>query len=362
MKSRRPFWTATAGAIGLLALALGYAGLGAAQSPPARIAFQIATGSTSGTYFPVGQMIAGVISHPPGVGRCEREGVCGPPGLIATARASEGSIANTLAVDSGRADSALAQADVVAEAVAGRGVFKSAGPRTKLRVIANLYPENVHLVVRKDAGIAGVADLRGRRVSISTEGSGTIATARALLAAYGLSERRIMPNYDSADRAAQLLEAGELDAFFFVGGAPVTLISELVGRGAAELAPIDGAGRERLLAEQAHLQAGEIPAGTYAGYDRIPTVAVGALWIVNADVSDDLVYALTRALLNPANRARLVAGHDKGRFIAPETAVRGASAPFHPGAVRYYAEIGLVPEGPEIPRQPMPIAKPEIPS
>src|ERR1700709_1387201 len=89
--------------------------LGPAEALSQRISFQILTGSTGGTYFPVGQLIAGLISHPPGVDRCEGSDVCGPPGLIMTARTSDGAVANVLAVNSGRAESGLAQSDVVAQ-------------------------------------------------------------------------------------------------------------------------------------------------------------------------------------------------------------------------------------------------------
>jgi TRAP-type uncharacterized transport system substrate-binding protein len=90
-----------------------------------RIDFKIATGSSSGTYFPIGQMLASLISHPPGVARCEAEGRCGPVGLFAAARASEGSIANARAVNEGRVTSGLAQADIAADAYEGRGAFKA---------------------------------------------------------------------------------------------------------------------------------------------------------------------------------------------------------------------------------------------
>jgi len=353
MRPRLAGWTAIAGGATLLA-ALIFLAIqpGAAQGGPVRVAFQIVTGSISGTYFPVGQMIAGLVSHPPGIGRCEAAGVCGPPGLIVSARASEGSIANVFAVNSRRADSGLAQADVVALAVAGAGPFKAAGATRDLRVIANLYPESVHLVAAAKAGIASVEGLRGKRVSLSTESSGTIATARAVLSAYRLTEKRIKPNYDTADRAARLLEKGELDAFFFVGGAPVRLIEDLIARGLATLVPIDGKGRERLLADQNFLVADTILAGAYPGLGGVDTVSVGALWIVNARASDDLVYAIAKALYNPANRVLLDAAHAKGGLIRIARATEGVSAPFHPGATKFYREVGALPP------LPVPVPKP----
>src|SRR5262245_34980201 len=196
-----------AGTVFALGLIVAFAARVGAQSfeSPQRIAFQISTGSTTGSYFPVGQLLAQLLSHPPGVGRCQAADACGPAGLIVSTRASEGSIANVLAVNSGNVSSGIAQSDVVALAVAGKGPFVRTGPVRQLRVIANLYGEDIHLLAAKNANIKSVADLRGKRVSLSPEGSGTINTARAILAAYRLSERSITPNYESAERAGDLL-------------------------------------------------------------------------------------------------------------------------------------------------------------
>src|ERR1700712_5540285 len=146
---------------GMLILAAGPA---AALSQ--RISFQILTGSTGGTYFPVGQLIAGLISHPPGVDRCESSDVCGPAGLIISARTSDGAVANVLAVNSGRAESGLAQGDVVAQAVAGAGTFKKAGKQSQVRALAGLFTEDVHLIVLRQGKIDKIADLKGKRVSL----------------------------------------------------------------------------------------------------------------------------------------------------------------------------------------------------
>ncbi len=222
--------------------------LGSAQSLSPRISFQILTGSTGGTYFPVGQLIAGLLSHPPGVDRCETQPVCGPSGVIISARTSEGAVANVLAVNAGRAESGLAQGDVVAQAVAGQGAFAKSGKQSALRVIADLFPEDVHLLVARKAKIASVADLKGKRVSLGAESSGTSVTARAILAAYGVSEKRLKARHDATDIDVQLMSQGKLDAFFFVGGRPVALVDDLLRRGIARLVPIDRAGRDRLIA------------------------------------------------------------------------------------------------------------------
>src|SRR5580700_3288167 len=120
MKQRFPALIGFAGFSALVLAALVFGFLpGAADTPPARISFQIATGSTAGTFFPVGEAIAGLISHPPGVDRCNTDNVCGPAGLIVSTRASEGAVDNLIAVNRGDVESSLAQSDAVAAAVKG---------------------------------------------------------------------------------------------------------------------------------------------------------------------------------------------------------------------------------------------------
>jgi TRAP transporter TAXI family solute receptor len=168
-------------AASMLALAgFAFVSFGAAQTSVQHISFVLATGSTGGTYFPVGQAIAEIISHPPGVARCDIAELCGPPGLVATIRSSQGSVANVLDVDADRADSALAQSDIVFEALAGKGDFRDTGPQSHVRVIADLFPEEVHLVAARGADIRSVSELKGKRVAMGTNGSGTSSTALRL--------------------------------------------------------------------------------------------------------------------------------------------------------------------------------------
>ncbi|HWD27035.1 MAG TPA: TAXI family TRAP transporter solute-binding subunit [Rhizomicrobium sp.] len=340
MTPRRIASLAAALAATLLVGALIAADLGSAQtlgptSGITRITFQILTGSTGGTYFPVGQLMAGLLSHPPGVDRCENGDACGPPGLIISARSSDGAVENVLAVNAGRAESGLAQGDVIAQAVAGTGPFRKSGKQANVRVIADLFVEDVHLLVAKNAKIAGVADLKGKRVSLGADSSGTAVTARAVLGAYGIGEWRMKMQHDSTDVAAALLQKGQLDAFFFVGGSPVALVQDLIERGVARLVPIDGKGRDKLLKSVPALATGVIPAGTYRGTPAIQTVSLHALWIVGARQPEPLVYGLTRALFNSANRDPLSANHSAGQ-IRLATATVALPAPLHPGALRYY--------------------------
>jgi TRAP transporter TAXI family solute receptor len=333
-------------ALGAFALALALVlGLGTTPGLAQRISFVIATGPTGGTYFPIGQAIAGIISHPHGVDRCDMQGVCGPNGLIASVQTSAGSVENVTDVNSGRVDSGLTQADVVREAVKGEGPFAKTGALKHLTVIAALFPEEVHVVASKASGITTIAQLRGRRVSLGDEDSGTAVTARAVLAAWRISEWRIDAHHMASDTAADALDKGKIDAFFFVGGAPVGLVSDLIARGRAVLVPIDGAGRKRLLAEDPVLSADVIPASTYAGAPATQTVSTRALWVVNDSTSNDTVYGIARALFNPANRTRLDQSHPSAKLIRLDTASANLPAPLHPGAARFYREMGKRPDG-----------------
>lgn len=306
---------------------------------PERIAFQIATGSSSGTYFPIGQMLASLISHPAGVARCEEEGRCGPMGLIAAARASEGSIANVRAVNEGRVTSGLAQADIAAAAAAGTGAFKDSGKAENLRAIAALFPETVHIVVFTDSPIVAIKDLRRKRVSIDAAGSGTNATARLILSAFKLNEKRVTFSFENAERSLEMMQKGELDAFFFVGGAPLGVVEELAAQGKIRLIPVEGKEIDKLVTEAPYLTKADIPEGTYVNVPAVATLEVRAIWLVNAQVPDDLVYEIVRALFNPGNRGLLDSGHAKGKLIRLETARDGLPVQLHPGAQRFYDEV-----------------------
>ena len=342
---RRAVWTMAAGLVlPVLALVWLAANLGPAEAVSQRVSFQILTGSTGGTYFPVGQIIAGLISHPPGVDRCESAPVCGPSGLIMTARTSDGAVANVLAVNAGRADSGFAQGDVVADAVSGKGAFLAAGKQRDVRVIADLFPEDVHLIVARDAKIASVADLKGKRVSLGVETSGTSVTVKAILAAYNIPVRRLKAQHNPVDFDAQLMQKGQLDAFFLVGGRPVALVTDMLNRGVAKLVPIDGKGRDKLLKTVPSLNADVIPANTYRGQPAVQTVSVRALWIVNAKTPDNLVYGITRSLFASVNRAALQDGIHNAAWIRVDNAAQNLPAPLHPGALRFYKETGHAPK------------------
>ena len=341
---RRSLWTNAALILAaLIAAILYWRGTEVLTGDVAKVKFfLIGTGSTGGTYFPVGEALAAVISHPPGSDPCVEGSRCGVRNLLAVVKSTAGSVANARNVADGRLDSALVQANVLARAFEGEGEFKNEQARSNLRVIANLYPEAVHLVVARGLGIEKVADLKGRRVSIGPKGSGTRADARQILKAYGLTPRTVDLVEEGASRSAQMILSGELDAFFLVTGAPARSIADLTARDAVDLLSIEGAPADNLRLDYPFLTSREITAGTYRDIPAVRTLSVGALWVVSAQADDQLIYDITRALFDPANSKILRSAHAKGHFISLETAVTGVPILLHPGAERFYIEAGIL--------------------
>lgn len=303
--------------------------------------FKIATGTTAGTYFPIGEALAAMISHPSGSGRCINAAQCGPEGMLAVAQTSDGSIRNVTAVDDGRVASALAQADLVDAAYRGRAPFTPGKALTHLRVIASLYPEAVHLVVAKGSAIRDAADLQGKAVSVGLTGSGTQPTAMTVLKAVGLNRRTVEILELGVFDAADMLRADGLDAFFFVGGAPLALINDLSSRGEVGLVPLSGPAFDALRTRQPLFGQITIPAQIYSRPEDVQTLSVNALWIVSADISEERIYQITRALWHESNREVLLNSHEQAGYITLESALTGLPIPLHPGAERYYREAGL---------------------
>lgn len=302
------------------------AGAALAQAPAF---FRIGTGGTAGTYYPVAGMIANAISE--------------PPALVATAVASNGSVANVNSIVSGATESGFSQADVAFWAYSGTGIWDGKPKVEELRAIANLYPESVHVVARK--GVAkSIADLKGKKVSLDEPGSGTLVNARAILGAFGVTEKDISPEFLKPNQAAEKLKDGSVDAFFFTGGTPAAAISELASTGSGiEILPIDGDGAAKLKASFPFFADDTIPADTYKGIGAVKTVSVGAHWYTSAKIPEEVVYRVTKGLWSDKTRAVLDAGHAKGKVIRKETALTGlGGVPLHPGAARFYKEAGLL--------------------
>ena len=291
--------------------------------------FRIGTGGTAGTYYPVGGMIANAVSQP---GK-----------IVATAAATNGSVANVNGISGGSLESGFSQSDVATWAQKGTGIFEGKPHVPGLRMIANLYPETIHVVVKKGSGIKSVADLKGKRVALDEPGSGTLINARLVLAAYGVQEADIKPEYITPNQAGDKMKDGSLDAFFFTGGAPAGAIAELASAGSGiELLPIDGPQAQGLRMASPFFANDTIPADTYKGVAAVNTLAVGAQWVTSDKADAETVYLITKALFSDATQKTLQSGHPKGKMITLKNAVQGVGIPFHPGAERFYKEAGAL--------------------
>jgi uncharacterized protein len=304
--------------------------------------FRIGAAATSGTFFEIGGVIAGAISKPAGSPPCEHGGNCGVSGLVAVTQATQGSVENLRLVAAGQIESGIAQSDIVGWAYAGTGMFAGDGPKKNLRAIASLFPESLQLVVRDDSAIRTLADVRGKHISLGQSGSGTLADARILLAAAGLTEKDLSAEYLRPGTAAANVTNSTLDGFFLIGGVPVPAIRELAAAVPMRLIPVDAETLAKMRQSSTAYHRSVIPPGTYPGIGvETPSIGFNALWIVSADAPDDLIYAITKALWNAATR-RLLEAHDPlGRQVRLEDALDGLSVPLHAGAKRFYREAGL---------------------
>ena len=330
--------------------------------------FRIGTAAITGTYFQIGGVLASAISKPPGSRDCSRGGSCGVNGLVAVAQATQGSIQNVLAIASGQLEAGLVQSDVAYWAYSGaippakrcgNGKGEAAGrnigmallaghaPLKDLRAIAALYPEDVHVVVRAEGGIRAFRDLKGKRVALGEPESGTLADARLVLEAAGLSECDVKAEYLRLSEAAEGLVQGRIDAFFMVGGYPVPAISDVANSTPIRLVPLPRSVGEKLAEKYSFLHPDTIPAGTYPGVEEeVSTLSTTALWIVRAEIDADLIHAITKALWSDATRHLLDGTHPVGKRIRLPTALDGVAVPLHPGAAQFYREAGIkIPDG-----------------
>ena len=313
-----------------------------AQSPTF---FRIGTGGAGGTYFPIGGTIANGISAPPGARPCDKGGQCGVPGLIAIAQSTTASVFNNTAVQNGELEAGLAAADVTRSMYLGEGKFEGK-PHPKLRVIANLFPEDLHLVLPKGQSIGDLGDLAGKRVGIAQAGSGTQVAVLQMLEAWGVTR----DNMDEAElnnsQSAERLADGQLDAYFYAAGWPVAAMVQLASTKGMSLHSFTEADMAKINEIIPAYIPSKIPGGVYEGIDSDTlTPAVSALLNVSSDLDEELVYGITKALWNDNTRKLLDNGHPKGKLITPDTALAGVEAlgvPLHPGAERFYKEVGLL--------------------
>jgi len=287
----------------------------------------LATGGTSGTYYPFGGAIANIWNT-----KLENMNV--------TAQATGASAENLRLINKGEAEFATVQNDVMDYAYHGTDMF--AGEKLEnIMTIGTLYPEVVQIAVSKDSGITSVADFRGKRISVGDAGSGVEFNAKQILEGYGLSFDDIKKSNLSFKESAEGIQNGTLDGCFITAGVPNSALQELAFTAGLVLIPVSGDAADFICSKYSYYTQTSIPGGTYKGTDSdTPALAIKATLAVSSKLDEDTVYNMTKVLFE--NLDVLAQAHAKGKEVSPESAVTGVSVPFHPGAAKYYKEIGLL--------------------
>lgn len=280
------------------------------------------TGGEQGTYYRFGGVLA--------------EKIAATTGTKLNVTASAGSVENIEAIQSGDAKFALVQSDVLAYAVEGTRVFEKKAD--KVTAVADLYKEQIQIVTM-DPNLKTVADLKGKNVSIGAEGSGVYFNAIDVLEAYGLTEKDITPSYKSFGDSVDALQSGKIDAAFVVAGAPTSAVSGLAATTDVYLIGLDDEHIDKLIAASPHYTKEVISSKTYNTSSDINTVAVGAVLVANADVSEDDVYNVVSGIYG--NVAEITKLHSKGAELVLENAAKVTSAPYHSGAAKFFGENGI---------------------
>ena len=291
----------------------------------------IATGGTGGVYYPYGGAIARVISEH-------------LAGVEVTAEVTAASVDNLKLIRDHKSDIAFTLADTLDDAIKGRGAFTGRGA-VPVRALAVLYSNYTHLVAHGASGVSRVADLTGKHVSLGAAGSGTELIATRILRAVGLDPGRdLSPVNLGVSQSVDALKDGKIDAFFWSGGVPTAAVLDLVNTPGSRwrLVPNDDVIESLQSTYGASLYSRlSVPSAAYAGLPAdVAVVGVSNLLVVNQEMSEQLAYDITRMLFE--HQAELIAVHPEAARLSLTTASTGSPAPFHPGALRYYRECGVL--------------------
>ncbi|WP_301102600.1 TAXI family TRAP transporter solute-binding subunit [Propionivibrio sp.] len=287
----------------------------------------ILTGGTSGVYYPLGVALSQIYSK-------------AIPGSKTAVQATKASAENLNLLQAGRGEAAISLGDSLSDAWKGNEEASFKTPLKKLRTIAALYPNYIHFVAAADSGIKSLADIKGKRISVGAPKSGTELNVREILKAAGLSYKDFSKvEYLSYAESVELMKNRQLD---------VTLLSS--GLGVAALRDLATAQKVVFLTIPADIvskindpafQVGVIPAKTYEGQDAdVSTISVQNYLVTHEGVSTETVYAMTKSMFE--NLDQMVAAHSAAKAIKRENAAKAPPAPLHPGAEKYYREVGLL--------------------
>ncbi|MEZ5661225.1 MAG: TAXI family TRAP transporter solute-binding subunit [Burkholderiaceae bacterium] len=326
----------------LRALALGLAGIGFLTSASAagsgvddgsaanrgQRLVTIGSGEFGGVYFPAAGALCRLLN---------RE--TGRHGIRCVAEPSRGSLQNVADLIDDRTDFGIVQTDIQADAVQGRGRFAIQGPQRQLRALFALHAEPITVLARLDAAGADFTDLLAHRVALGQPASGTRATLSMLLEALSIKESEFAEVRDYGPlMAGNALCENRIDAFAYVVGHPNHLVRGVSESCAIRIVAIRGSAVSALLADRPYMTPAKVPGGLYVGVDEpVSTIGVRASLLTTERTSERMAYELTRAV--GENLAALGELHPALAGLRIEDLRAGLTAPLHPGAARYFAEV-----------------------
>ena len=290
----------------------------------------IGTAGVMGAYHPLGGAICRMVN----VTRKAHK-------LRCSVEPSAGSVANIRGVLQGSIDVGIAQSDMQHAARAGEGPFKGS-PQPRLRALFSVYPELLTVMAREDADVRTLADLRGKRVSLGPPGSGTRATMALVMDAIGLAPGDLKSALELkfVEMSPALCE-NKIDAFVFVAGHPNAVFHEAADSCKTRIVPVEGAPIDALVRGKPYYAKGEVPGRVYKGTDAAqPTFGTMATVVVSQDMPDEVAYAITKAVFDNFDDFRKL--HPALAGLTKRQALQGEAVPFHPGAERYFREVGLM--------------------
>mgnify|MGYP002624147175 CR=1 FL=1 len=296
-----------------------------------RMFFGVATGGTGGTYYPLGGMLAQLISN---------KAVVDGKKISATAEAGGASVANVKLLGNKDIESAFVAADILDAAYNGKGQFNGAAIKN-VRALGALYPETVQLITRADSGINSVKDLKGKTISSGSPGSGQYQLLTDLLQVHGMTRNDVKEDLSSFTQAVDKIKDGNLHATLITAGVPTAAITDFAQSHALKVIPLAGPEIAALQKQQPYYANVKLPANSYKGQtEAVDTLAVMAVWATHDAVPDNVAYEVTKALFE--NVAIMGQVHVQGKNISLNTALAVGTAPIHPGALKYFKEKGIV--------------------
>lgn len=286
----------------------------------------IATGGTTGPYFAIGNGMAQILDDQ----------------LIqtrASVRSTGGGVENIDLLTSHQVELGFIMADIASFAFDGRkDVIPVKDSGRDLRTITALYPNYVH-VITLDPSLKNIQDLRGKKVGVGDVGSGTEVNARTILQAHGISYRDIDPNHLSYKESVAELRNGSIDAAFLTSGLPNPAIESLLETHQVFFIPIPEEKVKEIAQSFPFYSSDVIPEGTYQNQEAIATATITNLLLTRADLPEDLIYEITKAIFD--HLPRLQEAHEAAQDIDLSRSQIGVTVPFHPGARKYFEEHGI---------------------